>query len=144
MSATINETLHLPKTGNAIRLVIGVVLGVCITAGLFWFMQYLIVTADRELNEGGSTNLIDFVRLKRDESIQRRQHHLENDQVIGMVRHPTQRIIHVLNRIGAVSQIVQESAGGGGVGGRIPSLHPKEEPAQDAPRQKHRVGTLAC
>ena len=73
MSATINETLHLPKTGNAIRLSIGVILGVCITAGLFWFMQYLIVTADRELNEGDSTNLIDFVRLKRDESIQRRQ-----------------------------------------------------------------------
>ena len=73
MSATINETLHLPKTGNTIRLVIGVILGVCVTAGLFWFMQYLIVTADRELNEGDSTNLIDFVRLKRDESIQRRQ-----------------------------------------------------------------------
>ena len=73
MSATINETLHLPKTGNTIRLVIGVILGVCVTAGLFCFMQYLIVTADRELNEGDSTNLIDFVRLKRDESIQRRQ-----------------------------------------------------------------------
>lgn len=73
MSVTINEALSLPKTGGAFRLVIGVVLGVCITAGLFWFMQYLIETADRELNEGGSTNLVDFVRLKRDESIQRRQ-----------------------------------------------------------------------
>jgi len=73
MSVTINETLSLPKTGGVFRLVIGVVLGVCITAGLFWFMQYLIETADRELNEGGSTNLVDFVRLKRDESIQRRQ-----------------------------------------------------------------------
>lgn len=73
MSVTINETLSLPKTGGAFRLLIGVVFGVCITAGLFWFMQYLIETADRELNEGGSTNLVDFVRLKRDESIQRRQ-----------------------------------------------------------------------
>ena len=73
MSATINETLTLPKVGNTIRLVIGIVIGVCVTAGLFWFMQYLIVTADRELNEGNSGNLIDFVRLKRDESIQRRQ-----------------------------------------------------------------------
>jgi protein TonB len=36
-------------------------------------MQYLIETADRELNEGGAGNLVDFVRLKRDESIQRRQ-----------------------------------------------------------------------
>lgn len=73
MSATINETLTLPKVGNTIRLVIGIVIGVCVTAGLFWFMQYLIVTADRELNEGSSGHLIDFVRLKRDESIQRRQ-----------------------------------------------------------------------
>ncbi len=73
MSVTINETLSLPKTGGVFRLLIGVVFGVCITAGLFWFMQYLIETADRELNEGGSTNLVDFVRLKRDESIQRRQ-----------------------------------------------------------------------
>ena len=73
MSATINETLTLPKAGNTIRLVIGIALGVCVTAGLFWFMQYLIVTADRDLNEGSSGHLIDFVRLKRDESIQRRQ-----------------------------------------------------------------------
>lgn len=73
MSATINETLTLPKVGDTIRLVIGIALGVCVTAGLFWFMQYLIVSADRELNEGASGHLVDFVRLKRDESIQRRQ-----------------------------------------------------------------------
>jgi protein TonB len=54
-------------------LVIGILIGVVVTAALFWTMQYLIETADRELNEGGSTNLVDFVRLKRDESIERRQ-----------------------------------------------------------------------
>ena len=73
MAATITETLSLQKTGSYVRLVIGIVIGVAVTAGLFWTMQYLIETADRELNEGGSTNLVDFVRLKRDESIQRRQ-----------------------------------------------------------------------
>ncbi|MBT8049434.1 MAG: energy transducer TonB [Xanthomonadales bacterium] len=73
MSATILETLHLNRTGHFVRIGVGVVLGVVITAALFWFMQYLIVTADRELNEGASGHLIDFVRLKRDESIQRRQ-----------------------------------------------------------------------
>jgi protein TonB len=46
---------------------------VIITAALFWFMQYLIETADRELNEDASGHLLDFVRLKRDESIERRQ-----------------------------------------------------------------------
>jgi protein TonB len=73
MAATISDILIVQKSGNAVRLIIGIMLAVAVTAGLFWFMQYLIVTADRELNEGGSTNLVDFVRLKRDESIQRRQ-----------------------------------------------------------------------
>jgi protein TonB len=73
MSATISDILAIQKGGNAIRLVIGIILGLVVTAALFWTMQYLIETADRELNEGNSGNLVDFVRLKRDESIQRRQ-----------------------------------------------------------------------
>jgi protein TonB len=73
MSLTINETLSVNKATYAFRMVFGIVLGVIITAGLFWFMQYLIESADRELNEGASGHLLDFVRLKRDESIERRQ-----------------------------------------------------------------------
>lgn len=73
MSLTINETLSVNKATYVFRMVFGIVLGVIITAGLFWFMQYLIESADRELNEGASGHLIDFVRLKRDESIERRQ-----------------------------------------------------------------------
>jgi protein TonB len=73
MSATILETLSISKTGNAVRMVIGMALGVVVTAALFWFMQYLIETADRGLNEDKTGHLLDFVRLKRDESIQRRQ-----------------------------------------------------------------------
>jgi protein TonB len=73
MSATILETLSVNKTGNLLRMLFGLAIGVVVTAALFWFMQYLIETADRELNEGASGHLLDFVRLKRDESIQRRQ-----------------------------------------------------------------------
>ncbi len=73
MSATILESLSLDKTGHFVRLAIGLVIGMVVTAGLFWMMQYLIVTADRSLNESTSGALLDFVRLKRDESIQRRQ-----------------------------------------------------------------------
>jgi protein TonB len=73
MSATISDTLATQTTGNVVRLIIGVVFGLIVTAALFWTMQYLIETADRELNEGASGSLVDFVRLKRDESIQRRQ-----------------------------------------------------------------------
>jgi len=73
MSATILDSLSLDQSGNIARLLTGVVLGLAVTAGLFWMMQYLIDTADRELNEGASGHLLDFVRLKRDENIQRRQ-----------------------------------------------------------------------
>jgi protein TonB len=73
MTATITETLTVQKTGGIVRLIIGIVLGLAVTAALFWTMQYLIETADRDLNEAAAGNLVDFVRLKRDESIQRRQ-----------------------------------------------------------------------
>ena len=73
MSATILETLSLNKTGDIIRLVIGLIIGLAVTAGLFWMMQYLIATADRSLNESNTGALLDFVRLKRDETVQRRQ-----------------------------------------------------------------------
>jgi len=73
MSATILESLTVNQVGNSIRLVVGIAVGLMVTAGLFWMMQYLIEIADRELHEGDSGHLVDFVRLKRDESIERRQ-----------------------------------------------------------------------
>jgi protein TonB len=73
MSATILESLSLNQSGNIVRLATGIVLGLVVTAGLFWMMQYLIDTADRELNEGAAGHLLDFVRLKRNEDIERRQ-----------------------------------------------------------------------
>lgn len=73
MSATINQRLAQGQAGNLVRIVIGLVVSLAVTLSLFWLMQYLIETADRTLNEDGAGNLVDFVRVKRDESIQRRQ-----------------------------------------------------------------------
>ncbi len=73
MSATINQRLALGQAGNLIRLVVGLVMATAVTLGLFWLMQYLIATADRSLNDAGAGNLVDFVRVKRDEAIERRQ-----------------------------------------------------------------------
>jgi protein TonB len=73
MAATISSTLTISQTGNAIRILVGLLLGLVVTAGLFWMMQYLIETADKRLAEGGSGNIVDFVRLKRNEAIERRQ-----------------------------------------------------------------------
>lgn len=73
MAPTIDQTLSVSQTAMYIRLGIGLLIGLAVTAGLFWMMQYMIVTADRSLNEAGSTNIVDFVRLKRNEQIERRQ-----------------------------------------------------------------------
>lgn len=51
----------------------GLVMAMAVTLSLFWLMQYLIETADRSLNEDKAGNLVDFVRVKRNEAIERRQ-----------------------------------------------------------------------
>jgi len=73
MSSTINQTLAQSQTGNIVRLFVGLVTATAVTLSLFWLMQYLIETADRSLNEDAAGNLVDFVRVKRNESIERRQ-----------------------------------------------------------------------
>lgn len=73
MSASINQTLAQNQTGGLVRIAIGMVLALTVTLSLFWVMQYLIATADRSLNEDTAGHLLDFVRIKRDESIERRQ-----------------------------------------------------------------------
>ncbi len=73
MSATINKRLSTNQAGNLVRLVIGLTLALAVTLSLFWLMQYLIETADRTLNDSGAGNLVDFVRVKRDESVKQRQ-----------------------------------------------------------------------
>ena len=57
---------------NTSRLITGLVLGVFVTLGLLWTMQYLIATADRSLDDAKAGNIVDFVRLKRDETVQRK------------------------------------------------------------------------
>jgi len=73
MSVTINQTLSQNQTGYLVRMVIGIILAAAVTLSLFWVMQYLIATADRSLNKDDTSSVLDFVRVKRDESIQRRQ-----------------------------------------------------------------------
>jgi protein TonB len=73
MAATTFESLTPSNTAYLSRMLIGAALGLAITAGLFWTMSYLIASADRSLNESGASNIVDFVRLKRDESVERRQ-----------------------------------------------------------------------
>jgi protein TonB len=75
MTATtsILDVLAHRKSGRPVRFVVGLIVAFCVTAALFWGMQYLIDIADSGLQEGRSGHLVDFVRLKRDESITRRE-----------------------------------------------------------------------
>ena len=73
MAATINQTLTQNQAGNIARMIIGLIVALAVTLSLFWVMQYLIATADRSLNDDSDNTMLDFVRVKRDESIERRQ-----------------------------------------------------------------------
>jgi len=73
MSATITQTVASQVTGYLPRFIIGAALGLVVTLFLFWFMQYMIETADRALDESSRGSLVDFVRVQRDETIERRQ-----------------------------------------------------------------------
>ncbi len=56
-----------------IRVVIALGLSFAVTFALFYTMQYLIATADRSLEEGGTRHIVDFVRVKRDETVERKK-----------------------------------------------------------------------
>lgn len=71
--ASITQTLARGESSSLPRLGIGIVLGLVVTLFLFWFMQYMIETADRTLDEGSRGSLVDFVRVRRDEEVERRQ-----------------------------------------------------------------------
>ena len=70
---TLQETLATREGGGTTRMLIGFAVGLVITLFLFWFMQYMIETADGSLDESKRGALVDFVRVQRDETIERRQ-----------------------------------------------------------------------
>ena len=69
------QTLFKPASDRAyiMRMAAALLIGALVTLALFWVMQYLIASADREYHETRRGALVDFVRLKRDEVIERRQ-----------------------------------------------------------------------
>jgi len=73
MAATVSQTLVISSFGSIFRVIAGIVFGLAITAALFWVMPYMIETTDGQLDESGSTMLVDFVRLRRDEAVHRRE-----------------------------------------------------------------------
>jgi len=56
-----------------LRILLSLALAAGVTFGLLFTMQYLIATADRSLDEDAAGHMVDFVRVKRDEQIKRKQ-----------------------------------------------------------------------
>jgi len=54
--------------------------GVVIAFALTWFMHALIQSTEGQLNESARVHLLDFVRVKRQESAQRKERSLERPQ----------------------------------------------------------------
>ena len=55
------------------RYVVSFLGATLVVFGLFWLMQYLIATANRSLDESKNMHFVDFVRIKQDESIERKK-----------------------------------------------------------------------
>jgi len=54
-----------------VRYVISIIVSLVVVFGLFWLMQYLIVSADRSLDEDESGQMLDFVRVPPQEIVNR-------------------------------------------------------------------------
>ena len=73
MAATVSQTLDIGRIGSIFRLFVGIVFGLVVTAALFFVMPFMIESTDRQLDKGGSASMVDFIRLRRDETIHRRE-----------------------------------------------------------------------
>ncbi len=60
---SVTEAIGRGESNYLPRLVIGLALGLVVTLFLFWFMQFMIETADRSLDESGRGSMVDFVRI---------------------------------------------------------------------------------
>lgn len=56
-----------------IRLVLSLLIAVAITAGLFFFMQSLITSGDAELKDPVAGHVLDFVRVKKEETTKKKE-----------------------------------------------------------------------
>jgi len=54
------------------RYAFSIAISFIVVFSLFWLMQYLIVSADRGLDEDDAGTMLDFVRIKPEEQVHRR------------------------------------------------------------------------
>jgi protein TonB len=67
--------------GYYLRILGGMALGAIATLALAWFMHYLIQSTDASLSDASRAHMLDFVRIKREESLERKDRTPERPQV---------------------------------------------------------------
>ena len=75
---------------TVIRLGLSTIVGVIVTLGLFYLMQYLIQGADSALTDDKIGNLVDFVRVKQEQEVETKQRKPKKPPPL-MSLHPTCR-----------------------------------------------------
>jgi protein TonB len=77
MATALATTFSSQPSEIASRFVIGSLIGLMVTAGLFWVMQYLIETAGGELGDESVSATLQFVRVKKEEEIHRKERNID-------------------------------------------------------------------
>ena len=71
--STLSDTIQSNQSSSLKRLVTGALLAVAITLGLLWTMNFLIKIVDQTVVEKDAGRTVDFVRIKRSETTERRK-----------------------------------------------------------------------
>lgn len=73
MSISSDQIINVTDKGLVFRIVALLIFGIVIAGGLTYFMHVLIESSQQELDRSNRANLLDFVRVKRDETSERQK-----------------------------------------------------------------------
>ncbi len=74
------QAVDIPVMGKGLVAVGGMLVGTVVALGLAWFMSFLISSSDLVLEESDRVRMLDFVRVKRNETVERKDRKPERPQ----------------------------------------------------------------
>lgn len=74
------QAVDIPVLSNGLLVGTGAVVGLAVALGLAWFMSFLISSGDLVLDEKDRVQMLDFVRIKRQEAVERKDRKPERPQ----------------------------------------------------------------
>ncbi|MEM7084270.1 MAG: energy transducer TonB [Pseudomonadota bacterium] len=70
---TLSQVIQEGQSSSLKRVLLGALLALAITLGLLWTMNFLIKIVDQTVTEGDPSRQVEFVRVKRSETTERRK-----------------------------------------------------------------------